>query len=328
MSEHPDPRPSPDFSAVLPVCNEEGSLRELHRRLSEVLGELGSFEIVFVDDGSTDDSWTIISELARDDENVLGLRFSRNFGHHLALTAGLDVARGSYVVTLDADLQDQPEDIPKLYRTLQEGYDVVYGVHTPRRHSLVKRITSRLFVWLVNRLSDTPATVNTHVYRIMNRRFVAAFRQLRERDRFVTGLYAWLGFRQAGTAVGHAPRPVGASKYGVRKMTRLALDAIASLSGAPLRVSLLCALVLTVAAIAYGAYLVATACGGGSIEGWSTVLLVVLGVAALQLYCAAVRDAYLRRTYTQVQGRPLYVIQETTPRLDKARLPERAEGSG
>ncbi len=306
---------APDFSVVLPVFNEEGNLREVHRRLTAVLPSLGTYEIVFVDDGSRDGSWGLIREIASGDPHVRGLRFSRNFGHHVALTAGLDAAQGRFVVTMDADLQDQPEEIPNLYQKLREGYDSVFGVREVKRFPWFKRASSALFNGVMRRLAPTPYPINTNVFRIMNRPFLDAFRRFRESDRFITGLFAVVGFRQAGVVVVHGERHAGKTKYDLRRMLRLAANGLLGFSRAPLKAPLWIGLATGAAFVACAAWTGAQGLGGAGVEGWVWVLLAVLGLSSLQSLALAVVAAYVERIHAQSLGRPLYLIQETTPHL-------------
>lgn len=305
---------NPDFSVVLPVFNEEGNLREVHRRLTAVLPPLGTYEIVFVDDGSRDGSWDLIRAIAEVDPAVRGLRFSRNFGHHIALTAGLDAARGRFVVTMDADLQDRPEEIPTLYRKLSEGYDSVFGVREVKRFSLFKRVTSALFNAAMRRLAPTPHPINTNVFRIMNRPFVDAFRRYREQERFITGLFAALGFRQAGVVVVHGERFAGETKYDLRRMLRLAANGLMGFSRAPLKVPLWLGLATGAAFLVCTIGVVARALDPAArVEGWLWVLFALLGLSSLQSLALAVVAAYIERIHAQSLDRPLYLVRETTP---------------
>ena len=224
------------YSVVAPVYNEEENLQALYDRLRPVLTEMAgeSWEIVLVDDGSRDGSWREIERLNALDARVVGLRFSRNFGHHMALTAGLDATRGQRVVTMDSDLQDQPEELPKLATKMDEGFDLVYATRISRQHSASKQWTSRLFLHLLNTMSDVPHEITGAVFRMMSRRFVDQLCRLRERHRLFTGLTAWLGFQQATVEVIHGERHAGETKYTIGKMLKLALDSITSFSAKPL----------------------------------------------------------------------------------------------
>ncbi len=317
----PAGEPVPDFSVVVPVFNEEGNLREVHRRLAAVLAPLGTYEIVFVDDGSRDRSWDLICEIAARDPAVRGLRFSRNFGHHVALTAGLDAARGQFVVTMDADLQDRPEEIPNLYRKLREGYDSVFGVREVKRFPWFKRVSSAAFNLLMRRLAPTPHPINTNIFRIMNRPFADAFRRFREHERFITGLFAVLGFRQTGCPVVHGERFAGETKYDLRRMLRLAANGLLGFSRVPLKVLWWLGGVCGAGFLACVAFAAVRGCSGGSVDGWLWVLLAVFGVASLQFLALGIVAAYVERIHVQTLDRPLYLIQETTPRLQATGSP-------
>ena len=309
-----DDGPAPEFSVVLPVFNEQGNLDELHRRLTEVLAPLGTYEILFVDDGSRDRSWETIRAIAAADPHAFGLRFSRNFGHHLALTAGLDAARGRYVVTMDADLQDRPEEIPNLYRKLSEGYDSVFGIRVRKRFPFHKRVTSYLFNAVMRRLAPTPHPIHTNVFRIMNRRFADAFRRFREHDRFITGLFAWQGFRQAGIEVIHGERFSGDTKYDLRRMIRLAANGVVGFSRLPLRIPAAIGVITGAASLIGTGALLARFLAGRAPSGWALTLLAVLWLSTLQFLALGVLAAYVDRIHAQVQGRPLYLVAETTGR--------------
>lgn len=302
-------RECPKFSVVLPVYNEEANLEELHRRLTDVLRGLGSYELIFVDDGSTDRSWELIVELAKRDQRVRGLRFSRNFGHHVALTAGLDAARGEYVVTMDADLQDRPEEIPNLYEKLREGYDSVFGIRLEKRFSWFKRLSSSAFNALIRLIAPTPHPINTNVFRIMNRRFVDAFREYREKNRFVTGIFADIGFRQAGVPVTHGARFAGTTKYSLRKMLRLALNGVTGFSKMPLKIPFWLAIV---SALAFVGAAIVTLFTDIFSRSEASLLLVFLGFSVLHFLSLGILAAYIERIHAQALERPLYIIQETT----------------
>ena len=178
-----------EISVVVPVYNEEGNISGLYKHLKNVLeNELHvTYEIIFVDDGSKDASWEIIENLHKEDSNVKGIKFSRNFGHHIAITAGMDYSNGNSVILMDADLQDQPEEIPKLYKKYKEGFDVVFGIRKERQHPFLKRTTSKIFIWLMNKIVNSDVPINSNIFRIMNRKVADAINQFRERE-----IYNWL----------------------------------------------------------------------------------------------------------------------------------------
>ena len=211
-----------NISIVIPVFNEEENLLELHKRLKYVLeNELRlTYEIIFVDDGSKDQSWSIIEKLHKNNHNVKGIKFSRNFGHHLAITAGMDYAKGNSIILMDADLQDQPEEIPKLYNKYKEGYDVVYGIRKERQHSFLKKLTSKIFISLMNKIVDSEIPINSHIFRIMNKKVLKNLNQFRERERFITGLISFIGFNQTGVNIEHGKRYAGETKYNLKKLLK------------------------------------------------------------------------------------------------------------
>lgn len=300
----------PYFSVVLPIYNEEGNIDELYRRLVETLEELGrSFEIVFVDDGSRDASYASIERLFRGDARVRALRFSRNFGHHVAITAGLDAARGEAVILMDSDLEDRPEVIPALFAKLEEGYDVVYGVRAGSTHSLFKRVTSRLFVALLNRLTDSEQQLNTSILRIARRPVVDAVVACREQHRFVLGLFTWVGFRQIGIDVEHGHRFAGATKYSLYKMMKLALTTITASSTLPLKAATFAGAIVSSFAFAYAVVLLVRKMFFDTmVQGWTSTIVTGLFLGGVQLLCIGVLGEYVGRIYGEAQKRPLYVL--------------------
>jgi len=218
---------------VLPVHDEAANLTELHARLTAVLPARGTYELIFVEDGSTDDSWGGIQELARTDPTVRGLHLRRNYGHHAALTVGMDAARGEAVIIMDADLQDRPEEIPRLHETLQTGWDAVYGVRVRKRHSWPKRAASALFMGWLRRVTGLGPVLNSNIYRIMTRDFVRASLALRTRDLFLPGIFAAVGGQQTGLPVEHGERFAGTPSYDPSRMLRLAATATRGYAGFP-----------------------------------------------------------------------------------------------
>ncbi|HPS79061.1 MAG TPA: glycosyltransferase family 2 protein, partial [Thermoanaerobaculaceae bacterium] len=229
-----------ELSVVVPVFNEVENIPELHRRLTVVMqGLVSSYEIVFVDDGSRDRSWSAVQVLGSADDHVKGLSFSRNFGHQMAFAAGLDHARGRAVVIMDADLQDPPEVIPELVARWREGYEVVYAQRASRAgETAFKLFTAAAFYRLLNRITNVEIPVDTGDFRLMSAKAVEAFRRLPERHRFTRVMVAWMGFRQIGVTYERAARRAGETKYTLRKMVRLANDAVTSFSRLPLQVAL------------------------------------------------------------------------------------------
>jgi dolichol-phosphate mannosyltransferase len=319
-----------ELSVVIPVFDEAEVLTALYERLKPVLDRLECvYELLFVDDGSRDASWQQIRRLAETDGCVRGISLSRNFGHQVALTAGLDHAKGEAVITMDADLQHPPELIPQLIARYREGYDVVVTVRRDAsRTGLAKRWSSRLFYRLINSLSEIRIEPSGADFRLMSRRAVEAFRQFGERARFTRGLIAWMGFSRATVEYTAQQRRAGESKYTVRRMTSLALDAVTAFSSRPLRLSLYLGIGLFCGACAYTAYAVATFFAGRAAPGWTSLLLSVLLLGGIQLISVGVLGEYIGRVFDEVKRRPLYFVAQETPGRPQAFTPVAARSSG
>lgn len=303
----------PELSVVVPVFNEEESLPELYQRLSALLpNHVDSWEIVFVDDGSRDRSWEVICELGMRNPHVRGVRFSRNFGHQIAFTAGLDYACGRAVVIMDADLQDPPEVIPELLARWREGNEVVYAQRGKREgETAFKLLSAAFFYRLLKGMTNVPVPVDTGDFRLMDRKAVDAYRSLREHHRLTRGLVSWLGFRQVGVTYERAPRFAGATNYPLSKMLRLASDGITSFSYVPLQLAtwlgaLTAALAVGSLAVTLGSRVIG---GVWTPEAIWVSLLALLG--GIQLIALGLLGEYLGRVYDEVRGRPLYLVQET-----------------
>ncbi len=302
----------PDFSVVIPICNEEENLPALYGRLSKVMEKLGTYEIILVDDGSRDRSWQRIKELHGKDDRVKGVSFSRNFGHHIAITAGLDYAKGRTIILMDGDLQDQPEEIPKLWGKLCEGYDLVYGIRKAKKDSLMKRFNSFLFWWFLNRFSGIDIPRNQTLLRIFDKKLLDVLKDMRERARFIHGMIAWTGFRTALLEVEHAPRERGVSKYNMVKLFRLAFNAITSFSTLPLRLATYLGLFSSGVGLFYAFYfLYKKIFLGIPVLGYASIIVAVLFVGGVQLLILGIMGEYLGRVYQEVQARPIYILRET-----------------
>ena len=306
------------FTVVIPVFNEEHNLAELHRRLTTVLGELSQpYELLFIDDGSTDRSFEILEGLHKHDPCVRVLSFSRNFGHHLAVTAGMDAADGEVIVLMDADLQDLPEEIPALYEKLQEGYDVVYGIRTQKKHTLFKRATSAVFFALMRRMVEG-FDINSGVFRIARRSVIDTVKQCRETDRLVVGLLSWAGFKQVGLPVQHGQRFAGETKYTLGKQVRLALTTIVAFTDVPLRAVMLLGLTVSLVSFLFAAVVIARKCIWGLGEiGWPSLMVVILFLGGLQLLCLGILGEYISRALTEARRRPIYVVARRLERRRK-----------
>ncbi|MFL5574518.1 MAG: glycosyltransferase family 2 protein [Gemmatimonadaceae bacterium] len=302
------------LSVVVPCYNEEAVIAETHRRLGEVLDALPELasEVIYVDDGSRDGTRRLLREIQRHDDRVRVVGLSRNFGHQLAVTAGVDHAAGDAVVLIDADLQDPPEVIAQMVERWRAGYEVVYGVRTDRAgESAFKRATAKAFYLLINRVSDTDIPVDVGDFRLMDRKVVDVLRSMPERDRFVRGMVSWAGYRQAALPYRRAARLAGESKYPVWKMVRFALDGIASFSTVPLRLAGwagFAASTLAMVGIVYA--LVLRLFTSIWVTGWTALFIVVLFLGGVQLISLGIIGEYVGRIYGESKRRPLYVTQE------------------
>lgn len=301
------------YSVVVPVYNEVENLPELYRRVREVMEGLGEpWELVLVDDGSSDGSVEQIRQLAQSDSRVRPVIFARNFGHQIAVTAGLDYARGQAIIIMDADLQDPPEVIPKLVERWREGYEVVYAVRAEREgETWFKKATAAFFYRLIYRIADVKIPLDTGDFRLLDRKVVDVLRRMRERHRFLRGMAAWVGFRQIGVEYRRAPRFAGETKYPFRKMLRLALNAITGFSYLPLQLATFFGFFsagLAILAIPIVAVLRMT--GWQAFYGQATTLIAVLFLGGVQLISLGILGEYIGRIYDEVKGRPLYVVRE------------------
>jgi len=311
-----------DISVVVPIYNEAECLPELRQRLGKTLdGLTAAHEIVFVDDGSADASFRILSELHRADHRVRVLRLARNFGHQIAISAGLDRAAGAAVVLMDGDLQDPPEAIPALYAKLKEGHDIVRAIRTTRCDSLGKRIGSRLYHAVFAALSYVDSRPDAGIFRIMSRRAVEAFKDCRETDRDVDALISWTGFPEATVETKHEARFAGKSKYGLVRSVRVAADGILSFSRIPLRLVTCVGLLAALLAVAGGLYLAAGKLFlGNPLPAHGGIVVGLFLVGGAQLLTTGILAEYLGRMFVEVKRRPLYVVRETLG-LEERRSP-------
>jgi len=301
------------YSIVIPIYNEEESLPALVDRLRKVMGQLdGAAEVVFVDDGSKDASYQLMVGVNAADPRFKIVQLSRNFGHQIAITAGLDVASGQAVIVMDADLQDPPEVIPQLAARWREGYDVVYAVRERRDgETLFKRTTASLFYAAQRRLADVDQTVEVGDFRLIDRRALDAFLQMRERNRYVRGMFSWIGFRQTAVPYTRASRAAGRTKYPLHKMTRLALDGFIGFSTAPLRFALTAGVFMAVGAVVYGIVLIAMKLAGVSlVSGYASLLVTITFLSGVQLIVIGMVGQYVARIYDEARARPLYLVRE------------------
>ena len=302
----------PELSVALPVFNEADNLDELNERLTRVLDATGrTWEIIFVDDGSADSSFAKMAAFAKADPRVRALRFSRNFGHQMALTAGVDAARGRIVAVMDADLQDPPELLSEMLKKVDEGYEVVYAQRTKREgESAFKLWTAHAFYRLLKRWTNVDIPVDVGDFRLMGPQAVAAFRRLRERHRFIRGMTAWVGFRQVGVEYVRPPRTRGETKFPLRKMLRFALDGLTSFSHVPLQLATWLGFAVSFFAFLYILVVLALWVLNINVPGWTTLMVFVLLLGGVQLMVIGVLGEYLGRIYDEVKGRPLYLVAE------------------
>ncbi|MCX7793135.1 MAG: glycosyltransferase family 2 protein [Thermodesulfovibrionales bacterium] len=305
------PKVSPEFSVIIPIYNEEDNIYELYERLSAVMGKLGAYEIIMVDDGSKDRSWEVIKDIHQRDSRVKGISFSRNFGHHIAITAGLDHAKGNSVILMDGDLQDPPEEIPKLYEKFKEGYDLVYGIRKERHDPVVKKITSFIFWWILRRFSGVDMPAGQTMLRIMSRRLVDVLKEMREYSRFIHGMMAWAGFNAAMVEIKHNPRLRGKSKYNIPRLFRLAFHAVTSFSIVPLRLATYLGLLSSFVSLLTGIYFIYRKIAYNiPVLGYASIIVSIFFVGGIQLLVLGIFGEYLGRTYQEVQRRPLYIIRD------------------
>ena len=305
----------PSRTRVIAAFNEAEALPLLHPRLAAALDAMPDIDgrVLYVDDGSRDGTWDVLQQLAASDPRVALLRLARNFGKEPALTAGLDHVDTDAAIVLDADGQDPPELVPAFVAKWREGYDVVYGTRSRRDgESWFKRFTAAAFYRVMNRLSNIPVPPDTGDFRLVSRRVLDALRQTRERQRFMKGLFAWVGFRQVALAYERAPRIAGRSKFSYWRLWNLALEGITSFSTLPLRMATYIGVLTALVAFGWGSWIIArTLLWGDPVQGWPSLMTVVLFLGGIQLMALGIVGEYLGRTYIEVKQRPLYLVADT-----------------
>lgn len=304
----------PVFSIVAPIYNETESLTELQRRITEVMNTTGEpWELVLVDDGSTDGSTEMIRELAAKDIHIRPVIFARNYGHQIAVTAGMDYSRGEAVIIIDADLQDPPEVILELIAKWREGYQVVYAQRSEREgESWFKLVTASAFYKLIYRITDVKIPMNTGDFRLLDRKVVDVMGTMRERHRFLRGMSAWVGFKSIGVSYRRSARFAGTSKYPLKKMLKLAMTAITSFSYLPLQIALWIGFISTgLSFLGLILMIILRIIGSGFLTGQAATLLAVLFIGGVQLICLGILGEYIGRIYDEARGRPLYTTSFT-----------------
>ena len=320
------------LSIVIPCYNEAACLDALYARVAAVAQKVArqDHEIVLINDGSKDGTWAAMQRLAASDPHIVAVNLSRNHGHQLALTAGLDLARGDRVLILDADLQDPPELLPDMLAMMEvEGADVVYAVRRARAgEGFAKKASAALFYRMLARLTDTDIPLDTGDFRLMSRRALDAFLSLPEQARFIRGMVAWIGFKQVPFAYDRDERHAGETHYPFTKMLRLAFDAITGFSTAPLRFASHAGLALTGASILLMAYIGFGWLRGDTVAGWTSLMLVVVGLGAVQMFVLGMIGEYLGRLYIEAKKRPLYIVADVIgSSRNGSRLGHRADAS-
>jgi polyisoprenyl-phosphate glycosyltransferase len=301
------------YSIVIPVYNEAEVLPSLYDRLTRVMeGLVEPYEIIFVNDGSQDDSTPLLRDFQARDGRVKFLNFSRNFGHQIAITAGLDYSSGQAAVVMDADLQDPPEVIPRLIEQWRKGYDVVFAVRAKRQgEGLFKRATAAIFYRLFRRMTATEIPVDAGDFRLMSRRAVDTLQSIRERNRFIRGLAGWIGFRQTSVTFVRDVRQAGETKYPLKKMLRFALNGLLSFSLVPLQLASYLGFLISSIGFFYIAYAIGLKLFTDRVVlGWTSVMVAVLFLGGVQLISLGIIGEYIGRIYEEVKQRPLYIVDE------------------
>jgi len=300
------------YSIIIPIFNEQRTIPELHDRLVKAAVSFDSpYEVIFVDDGSHDESFAMLKSIHERDHRFKVVRLSRNFGHQVAISAGLDMASGDAVILMDGDLQDPPELFPELVAKWKEGFDVVYTVKRSRQEHRLKRAAFTAFYRLLHALSAIKIPMDAGNFSLMDKKVVTVFREMPERNRYISGMRAWAGFRQTGVTFDREPRFAGKPQMSLRRLIELALDGIFSFSNVPLRLAVYLGLFVALASFAGGLYVIyAKLFTDKAILGWSSTILSVLFVGGMVLLTLGVIGEYISRIYEEVKNRPLYVIRD------------------
>lgn len=303
-----------DYSIVVPVFNEETVLPEFYNRLTRVIETLsGNFEVLFVNDGSEDRTETILRDFYQNDQRVKVINFSRNFGHQVAITAGIDLAQGRACIIMDADLQDPPEVIPRLIERWEAGFEVVFAVRTRREgERFFKLITANLFYALLKKLARIKIPQNAGDFRLLDRKVIDALKLMPEKNRFVRGLVSWVGFKQTQLFYERDARFAGETKYPFVKMLKFAVDGIISFSDIPLRLATWLGLFFSFASFLIMLWVIgAKLFSDRTVLGWASIMVTILLIGGVQLFTVGILGEYIARTFEEAKQRPLYLIRET-----------------
>lgn len=301
------------LSIVVPCFNEEGNITIFFERIRVALSGMadGSFEIIFIDDGSTDKTWNIQAQLAGQSKYIKCIRLSRNFGHQIAVCAGLDNAKGDYIVIIDADLQDPPEVIPNMLEIAESGFDVVYGKRKKRSgESIFKKYTSYLYYRVLSFLSEVEIPNDTGDFRIMSKRVLETFKRMPEKHKYIRGMISWVGYKQTAFEYNRDVRNAGSSGYNLRKMVMLGLDGISSFSVKPLRMAMLLSFITAIFSILFFSIALVEWVQGETIRGWTSLFAIICLIGSANLFVLGIIGEYLGKVVMETKNRPTYVVDK------------------
>lgn len=305
-----------DISVIIPLYNEEPNVLVLYSRLKQALSELvndGAYEIIFINDGSKDKTRLIMQSLAEKDESVVFINLSRNFGHQVAISAGIDICRGDAVVIMDGDLQDPPELIAELYSKFKEGYNVVYAQRVARQgEDWFKKKTAEWFYKTIKKITEIDIPLNTGDFRIIDKSVVKALRNMPEKDKFLRGQIAWLGFKQANITYDRHPRNSGKSGFSLKKMINFAMDGVTSFSDWPLKLATMAGFITSLISLFLIGYAIYSRfIGEEFVKGWTSLMISVTFIGGVQLLCIGIIGEYIIRLINNIRNRPLYIVEST-----------------
>jgi polyisoprenyl-phosphate glycosyltransferase len=303
------------ISLIIPTLNESEIIPIFYRRLIRAMEKdfpTFTWEVIWIDDGSSDLTYKVLAKLRGRDRRVKALRLSRNFGHHIAITAGLDFAKGDYIVMMDGDLQDRPEDIHLLYARMLQGYDVVYGIRQDKQFDWLKRVTSSIFNWVIKSMVQEPIVINSTIFRIMTRQVAENLKVMRENNRYIVGMIGWVGFKHASQPVTHGKRYAGTSKYTIWKQFELAMNAVASFTDFPLKLASRLGFGMVILSLFMGSYIVYRKFAFDTpVVGWTSLFVSLLFISGIQTVILGFIGEYLGRVYLESKQRPLYIIADS-----------------
>ena len=306
------------LSVVTPVYNFAKGLQHLHRRLETCLSSFSDdYEILMVNDGSPDNSWDIILEISAQNPKVKGINLSRNFGQHFAITAGLDYAKGDYIVVMDCDLQHRPEDIPKLYFKAKEGYDVVIGLRQNRKDGNFRKIISELYYKVFNYLTENEINYNISSFGLYTRKVINSVKEMREQNRSFILFVLWSGFRKIYVEVEHGERTIGESSYNLSKMIKLALDSVIAHSNKPLKLAVKFGFLVSFISVCFAIwFLLRYFFYSIAVEGWTSIMVSIYFTTGLIVGSMGLIGLYINKIFDEVKNRPLYIIESTTFKIN------------